>query len=81
MIKQSNLKSFADLSIEHRIVHTPLFDRVNSTVDWQQIMKVITKYYKKGKSVNGRESYDPLILFKMLLLQTWYGLSDESVEK
>lgn len=27
------------------------------------------------------ESYDCLILFKMLLLQTWYGLSDESVEE
>ena len=27
------------------------------------------------------ESYDCLILFKMLLLQTWYGLSDELVEE
>lgn len=81
MIKQSNLTSFADLSVEHRIVNTPLFDRINSTVDWQQILQVITKYYQKGKSVDGRQSYDPLILFKMLLLQTWYGLSDESVEE
>jgi len=81
MIKQSHLKSFADLAVEHRTVNTPLFDRVNTVVDWQQILKVITKYYKKGQSVDGRESYSPLILFKMLLLQTWYGLSDESVEE
>ena len=81
MIKQSNLVSFADLSVEHRTVNTPLFDRVNTIVDWQQILKVITKYYQKGKSVDGRESYSPLILFKMLLLQNWYGLSDESVEE
>lgn len=81
MIKQSNLKSFADIAVEHRVVNTPLFDRVNIIVDWQEILKVISKYYQKGQSVDGRESYNPLILFKMLLLQTWYGLSDESVEE
>jgi IS5 family transposase len=62
-------------------VNTSLFDRVNAIVDWQAIHKVISKYYNKGQSVYGRESYDPLILFKILLLQTCYGLSDESVEK
>ena len=81
MIKQSHLASFADLAIEHRIVKTPLFDRVYLLVDWQSILKIISKYYQKGQSVDGRDSYSPLILFKMLLLQTWYGLSDESVEE
>ena len=81
MIKQSQLASFADLAIEHRVVKTPLFDRVDLMVDWPSILLVISKYYKKGQSVDGRESYSPLILFKMLLLQTWYGLSDEAVEE
>jgi transposase, IS5 family len=30
--------------------------------------------------VTGRASYDGLVLFKMALLQTWYGLSDYEVE-
>jgi IS5 family transposase len=81
MIKQSHLISFADIAVEHRSVNTPLFDRVNLIVDWQQIDKVISKYYQKGQSVDGRNSYHPLILFKMLLLQNWYGLSDEAVEE
>lgn len=81
MIKQSNLTSFADLAIEHRAIKMPLFDRVNLIVDWKQIETTISKYYNKGKSVDGRESYHPLILFKMLLLQTWYGLSDEAIEE
>ena len=68
MIKQSQLASFADLAIEHRVVKTPLFDRVDLMVDWPSILLVISKYYKKGQSVDGRESYSPLILFKMLLL-------------
>lgn len=81
MIKQSNLISFADIAISHRVVNTPLFDRVNAIVDWQQILKVISKYYQKGQSIDGRDGYCSLILFKMLLLQNWYGLSDESIEE
>lgn len=81
MIKQSHLASFADIAVEHRVVKTPLFDRVDLMVDWPSILLLISKYYKKGQSVDGRDSYSPLILFKMLLLQTWYGLSDEAVEE
>ena len=29
----------------------------------------------------GRKAHHPLVLFKMSLLQTWYGLSDEKVER
>lgn len=81
MIKQSNLISFADVAVQHRTVKMPLFDRVNLIVDWKQIEIIISKYYSRGKSIDGRESYSPIILFKMLLLQQWYGLSDESVEE
>ena len=80
MIKQSNQPSFVDVAVEHRNVKMPLFDRVNLIVDWNTIELEISKYYKKGQSVDGRASYSSIILFKMLLLQTWYGLSDESVE-
>jgi transposase, IS5 family len=80
MIKQNNQSSFADIAIAHRSVSMPLFDRVNVLVDWKEIESELSKHYKKGQSVDGRSSYSPLILFKMLLLQTWYGLSDESVE-
>jgi IS5 family transposase len=81
MIKHSYLKSFAEIDLEHRKVNTPLFDRVNTSADWQIIQKVITKNYQKGQSIDVRECYNSLILFKMLLLQTWYGLSDEAVEQ
>jgi transposase, IS5 family len=80
MIKQNNIPSFVDVAIEHRIVNTPLFDRVNKIIDWSAIEVEISKYYKKGQSVDGRSSYSSIILFKMLLLQTWYALSDETVE-
>jgi Transposase domain (DUF772) len=78
MIKQDQSPSFADVAVIHRTVSMPLFDRVNSIVDFSAIEVEISKYYQKGKSVDGRTSYPILVLFKMMLLQTWYGLSDTS---
>lgn len=80
MIKQNNQSSFADIAVEHRTINMPLFDSLNLIVDWKTIETEIPKYYKKGQCVDGRASYSPIILFKMLLLQTWYGFSDEPVE-
>lgn len=81
MIKQNNQNSFADIAVIHRVIKMPLFERVNTVIDWTELENEISKYYKKGKSVDGRESYSSLILFKMLLLQMWYGLSDVAVEE
>lgn len=81
MIKKNNTISFADLGVEHRVIKVDLFERVNQLVDWDSIAQEISKHYTKGQSVDGRESYSGLILFKMLLLQTWYGISDEVVEE
>ena len=47
-----------------------LFDRVNLIIDWKTIETEISNYYKNDQSVDGRASYSPVILFKMLLLQT-----------
>lgn len=81
MIKKSNLPSMVDVFIEHRKVNTELFDRVAIILDLVDIEKELKKYYTKGQSIDGRESYSPVILFKMLLLQYWYGISDEAVEE
>ena len=49
-------------------------------IDWSPVESLIKKHYKKGKSVVGKPSYSGLLLFKMSLRQTWYGLSDYEVE-
>jgi len=41
---------------------------------------LIDKDYSRGKSATGKPSYDGVLLFKMCLLQNWYGLSDYEVE-
>ena len=74
--------TFADdvCDLRTRKIKKTFFNQMNILLDWGKISSVIDKDYKKGKSVSGKPSYDGLLLFKMCLLQTWYGLSDYQVE-
>jgi IS5 family transposase len=79
-MKQIKAHSFADLAAERRKVKSEFFDQINTLVDWRHISNIINKYYTKGSSNMGAAAYDGLLLFKMALLQTWYGLSDYEIE-
>ncbi|MFV0248925.1 MAG: transposase [Tenacibaculum sp.] len=64
--------------IRARKIKTTFFNQINK-LNWKPLRKVISKH-NRGKSIVGQPSYDGLLLFKMCLLQTWYGLSDYEVE-
>jgi len=79
IIKQPTLAdSVCDLRT--RKIKAQFFEQINSLLDWKKISDLININYSKGKSAIGKPSYDGLLLFKMCLLQTWYGLSDYEVE-
>lgn len=80
MQKISSPPSFSDYAIEHRKIKNTFFEQVNKIINWDTIEKEIGKHYKRGISADGRPSYSGLLLFKLNLLQTWYGLSDYEVE-
>lgn len=63
-----------------RKIKATFFSQINTLIDWSSISKIIDKDYSRGKSAVGKPSYDGLLLFKMCLLQSWYGLSDYEVE-
>ncbi len=63
-----------------RKIKRTFFTQINTLIDWDAISSIINKDYLKGKSATGKPSYDGLLLFKMCLLQSWYGLSDYEVE-
>lgn len=63
-----------------RKIKSTFFKQINTLIDWDKISKLIDLDYSKGKSATGKPSYDGLLLFKMSLLQSWYGLSDYEVE-
>jgi IS5 family transposase len=81
MQKNTNQLSFSTVSISKRKLKSEFFDQMNLLLDWEAIDAEIRKFYSKGLSVSGRPSYSGLLLFKMSLLQTWYGLSDYEVEE
>ena len=73
--------SFTAAYVSRRKLKTEFFTQINKLVNWNEIDSLIKQHYNKGESVAGRPSYPGLLLFKMCLLQTWYGLSDYEVEE
>ena len=55
--------------------------RINACVDWRGIRTLLNKKYTKTQNATGNPAYDALMMFKILLLQVWYGLSDYEVEE
>ena len=53
-------------------------DKVNRLVDWRPFEKRLNRIYSSPK---GRPSHPVLLLFKSLLLQAWYNLSDYALEE
>lgn len=79
--KNNNITSFVDSFMTEKHTKNELLEVVTAFIDWNEVRKILNKYYKKGKSVTGRPAYCSLVLFKMTLLQTWYNLSDIRVEQ
>lgn len=80
MIKRELHMSFVSHHVERRTRKNSFLRHINILIDWKPIEKEIDKIYKKGNSVDGRPSYPGILLFKMMLLQQWYNLSDPGVE-
>ena len=56
--------------------------RLDSIVDWQSFLPIIEKALgREDASSAGRKPYSPLFMFKILILQSLYNLSDEGVER
>ncbi len=56
--------------------------RLNGIVDWQVFPPIIEKALgREDASSAGRKPYSPLFMFKVLILQSLYNLSDEGVER
>ncbi len=66
--------------VRTRKIKRQFFTQINTLLDWDSLKTIIDSYYKKGESASGNPSYQGLLLFKICLLQTWYGLSDYEVE-
>lgn len=56
-------------------------DRLNQVVDWEVFRPVLTKLLvSQPLAPGGRPRFDVVMMFKLLVLQRTYGLSDEQAE-
>jgi len=54
--------------------------KLNSSIRWDQFQPILNEAFKKDRGVGGRPSYDYLLMFKILILQRYYNLSDDQCE-
>lgn len=79
--KLSAQMGFAELVVSQRKTKASSLDEVDEMVDWLPIVKILDRNYKKKASADGRLAYPALPLFKMILIQRWYNLSDPGLEE
>ena len=62
--------------IEHAALKE--LDDVHELIDWSRVEKILSGIHT---SKRGEKAWPPLLMFKALLLQSWYALSDPALEK
>jgi IS5 family transposase len=76
--KREPQPSFSDLERDQRLSPGHFLRQIDKKLNWQPFAALLQELYRSHR---GRPSYDPLISFKALLLQQWYGLSDPGLEE
>jgi len=67
--------TFGMLEDQARRKKKSMLDEIGKVIDFRRIEKLLLKMYKGG----GRPPIPPVMLFKTLLPESWYGLSDVQV--
>jgi len=55
--------------------------RIEPLIDWEAFTPIIQPLYDNQGPQGGRPNVDPVVMVKMLALQSWYGLSDPELER
>jgi IS5 family transposase len=76
-VKRTGQLGFGEALVPGVRGRNPALERVSSLVDWGGIEAELKGLRDAGP---GRAGYRPLLMFKALLLQAWYGLSDADLE-
>jgi IS5 family transposase len=55
--------------------------QISDMIDWEPIRQILDEMYDNTSEKGGRPNCDVILMFKILILQQWYGLSDLAVER
>jgi IS5 family transposase len=76
--KRTGQLSFAEALLSDGLGRTSRLDRLLDLVKWYRFEKLLARLRDEGP---GRPGYPPLLMFKALLLQSLYALSDGELEE
>ena len=71
-------RGFADQLLDRRSARKERLRRIDALIDWLPVAALLSGIHGQK---TGRPGYPGLVLFKALLLQAWYGLSDPALEE
>ncbi len=55
--------------------------KIEPLIDWKAFTPIIQPLYHNKGPQGGRPNIDPVVMVKLLVLQSWYGLSDPELER
>lgn len=74
--------NFLTYEAEQRIGNDNKLLKLNAMLDWHQLAVLLKGLYKKDENDRGgQRPYDPVKMFKAILLGQWYSLSDPGLEE
>ncbi|HNZ07380.1 MAG TPA: IS5 family transposase [Candidatus Cloacimonadota bacterium] len=74
--------TFADQEIANRLANRRHFLKdVELLLDWKRINKILSKVEIRKTSVAGRDAFSAEVMFRIMLIQSWYKLSDYQMEE
>lgn len=76
--KKQGQMSFGEMEAAHRVPEGHFLRQIDKQINWQPFLEAMEGLYHPRC---GRPGYPPLVLFKALLLQRWYNLSDPGLEE
>jgi len=77
-VKRSGQMSFVEALLPRGLQGSNRLDRLGELVRWYRFEKLLGRLREEGP---GRPGYRPLVMFKALLLQSLYDLSDAELEE
>lgn len=73
-------QNLTDYFADRRKWKRPTFlDDIEKVIDWRPLEKLLRRKLRRSKDAVGNPAYSPLLMYKILLLQRWYTLSDEAL--
>ena len=80
MFKEDKTFTFGQMAVERKQIKSFLF-KIDDLVNWKQISKILSPgSSRRRRSSTGAYPYSRIFLFKALLLQRWFNLSDYQLE-